>query len=357
MQERSSLRSGNHAAAVGPYPGASLSSRGVPGLPSSSSTVATTTAAVSHPTQRRLLMSTLDSFDKRVKPLPPDANVTAAPHVCLYQLEEHVYFACSKCRKDGISSDCVAVDTVHKIIMCTRCAARILRPKQFRPSRVVPFPSLLSWLNHKPAQAMSTVPDEIGLRAAEAVAPTGHRVATEMLGGGPMDLKALPATPMNTGTAISLSGQQQRQGGGINGKHPCLRVWGRCAHGETCLFKQAPEELCIAYLMGLCDGGPSCSLLHQNVYDLPPQDAAGKPSSWRVQDLQDPSSPIMLWMDKCGRSANRAEWQLWHNGSVLQHLLGTFFPPEVEKASDPAEGLEAPIALNIRDISSALDFI
>ncbi len=344
-------RFGSRSAAVGPYPGASATGRGQ--TPADGQ-------HVSHPGQRRLHIAALDSFEKRVKPLPLDANTKAAPNLCLLQLEEHVYFACSKCRKDGISSDCVAVDTVRKIIMCTRCAARVLRPKEYRPSRVVPFPSLLSWLNYKPAKAMSGVESDVGLRAAEAVAPTGHRVATTMLGGGPSLIRALPATPMQVaGDRLSLGDGDGDAMGRGRAVHPCLRVWGRCAHGETCLFRDAPPQLCLAFLVGLCDGDErKCSLLHQQVYGLPPPTEL-RPSKWLEGDLADSGSAIAGWIARGRRSTNRAEWQLWNNGEEgCMTLLRAYFPPD-ETEKEPLDALAEPsaVVLSAGDIASALDFI
>jgi hypothetical protein len=236
----------------------------------------------------------------------------------------------------------------------------------------VPFPSLLSWLNYKPAKAMSQVEAEVTLRAAEAVAPTGSRVATAGMISGGGSIRALPATPMHivssSSSSSAVAGGPPSSGG--SKKHPCVRIWGRCAHGETCLYKDAPEELCLAYLAGLCtgggdDGSGGCRLIHQQVYGLPGP-AEARPSSWQEPDLLDPSTKLSMWILRGQRSANRAEWQLWNQtrGGCLE-LLRDFFPPAAKEEVKNVK-LEAEVAsdgggevttLDANDIATALDFI
>jgi hypothetical protein len=321
---------------------------------------------------RRVTAYNIATFEKRVKDLPPDASLEKAPRAKFYQFPDRVVFYCSKCRKDGISSDTLAFDPAHGIFMCVRCFERVVRPRKFRPSRVVPFPSLLSWLNYKPAPVMTTVSDDVLARPAEAAAPSGARAATEMLGGRNIDIKALPATPMNVTVLGSSSTAELHSAGSAEddgSKHPCIRLWGRCTHGETCFFRSAPRELCLGYLMGLCGGSsvneegasasPSCAHHHQSIEGLPAGDAVPRP---RLRgDLENPDSDIARWVSRKRNSSNRVEWQLYHNGP-LQELLNIFVPEVVPPSLPdevPAEALvaAAPVALNKSDIASALAFL
>lgn len=221
----------------------------------------------------RLTINNVTSFRPRVKKLPPDANTKAAVSTQLYQFPEQVCFGCVKCKRDNIKSDCLAIDLKNRIMLCTACFTRIIRPRTYTPSRVVPFPSLLSWLNYKPATVMEVAEDVLE-RPAEVVAPSGERMAAPTLTGGDRatNLGKLPAIAMRVAPAGAGRG---RRGGttaaaattmddalalgsvaaaGAHATHPCLRVWGVCQHGETCLFRNAPGDLCLAYLMGLCRG-------------------------------------------------------------------------------------------------------
>ncbi|KAK7197484.1 hypothetical protein NESM_000697900 [Novymonas esmeraldas] len=219
----------------------------------------------------RLTINNFASFRARVKKLPPDANTKAALHTQLYQFPERVCFGCVKCRRDNVESDSVAIDLKNRITLCTACFTRIIRPRTYAPSRVVPFPSLLSWLNYKPSHVME-MSDDVLERPAEAVAPSGERMAAPMLASGDRasHLGKLPAIAMNIaasggrGRGAVAGGRRsgptiddalaQGAAGAPTGTHPCLRVWGVCQHGETCLFRNAPADLCLAYLMGLCGG-------------------------------------------------------------------------------------------------------
>ncbi|CAJ07794.1 conserved hypothetical protein [Leishmania major strain Friedlin] len=351
----------------------------------------------------RLTINNFSSFRARVKKLPPDANVKAALHTQLFQFPERVCFGCVKCRRDNVESDSVAIDLKNRIMLCAACFTRIIRPRTYTPSRVVPFPSLLSWLNYKPSHVME-MPDDVLERPAEAVAPSGERMATPMLAGGDRatNLGKLPAIAMNIAAGDRSRGGDAaggRRGGPTidealaqgsastpAGTHPCLRVWGVCQHGETCLFRNAPADLCVAYLMGLCRGRSSpiggapvgggggggrpnanrnnnrhghggqhqqhhkhsyyhsqggrnarrdrgaitaggvqtCRLLHQDVYDLP--DVSDPPPRERFEgDLEDKDGAWAAWVCRRRDSPNSAEWQLWHNGP-LEQLFRAYVP-------------------------------
>lgn len=310
---------------------------------SSSSSPATVAA------ERRLTVHNLHSFEKREKRLPVDACTTKAPHIKLYHFPDRVLFLCNRCRKDGITSDTCAVDSVNQIILCSRCVTRVIRPREYTPSRVVPFPSLLSWLNYKPSTVMTSVPTDVTARPAEAVAPTGHRVATGMLGGGYSDLRALPSTPMAASAEVPSSSTTSS----LSTTHPCERVWGTCTHGVMCYFRNAPRSLCIAHLMGLCDGNTeTCNLVHQRVLDLPVEPSTRPP---RVQEGSPPaeSAAFRQWMREQQQSPNKALWQLWNNGSTTA-LLNAFVPVEVVQKKTIAA---TSMAFNLHDITAALQFV
>ncbi|KAG5493850.1 hypothetical protein JKF63_01682 [Porcisia hertigi] len=356
--------------------------------------VAAAPAAAGH-RPARLTINNFASFRARIKKLPPDANVKAALHTQLYQFPERVCFGCVKCRRDNVESDSVAIDLKNRIMLCTACFTRIIRPRTYTPSRVVPFPSLLSWLNYKPSHVME-MSDDVLERPAEAVAPSGERMAAPMLASGDRatNLGKLPAIAMSIaaggrgrggdaaggrrGGATMDEALAQGGAGTTTGTHPCLRVWGVCQHGETCLFRNAPGDLCLAYLMGLCrgrnspigggnrpsanrshnrhghgsqhhqhhshshhhnkggrnarrdygakagSGGQTCGLLHQEVYDLPV--VSDPPPRERFEgDLEDENGVWAAWVHRRRDSPNSAEWQLWHNGS-LQQLFRTYVP-------------------------------
>lgn len=272
-------RSYGSAATAAPYPRPYSAPAASPPPTAASSVVARAVAAAAATSSgggghrpARLTINNFASFRARVKKLPPDANVKAALHTQLYQFAERVCFGCVKCRRDNVESDCVAVDLKNRIMLCTPCFTRIIRPRTYAPSRVVPFPSLLSWLNYKPAHVMEMSEDALE-RPAEAVAPSGQRMAAPMLTGGDRAtaLGKLPAIAMSVAAGRGRGGAGRGRGGAASGAtlddalaqgaagtsggtHPCLRVWGVCQHGETCLFRNAPADLCLAYLMGLCRG-------------------------------------------------------------------------------------------------------
>lgn len=366
----------------------------------------------------RLTINNFATFHARVKKLPPDANIKAAMNTKLWQFPEQVIFGCAKCRRDKIQSDSVAIDQRNKIILCTSCFTRIVRPRTYKPSRVVPFPSLLSWLNYKPSKVMD-VSEDVMARPAEAVAPSGNRMALPMLASGdrPTSLEKLPAIGMRivpsnttssvTGASTANSGDALglgTHGGAADNKHPCLRIWGVCQHGETCLFRNAPADLCLAYLMGLCRGdhsdgnkgrgneeeekkkmtpntggtserrrGRHCHLLHQKIYDLP-HSSDPRPEARYVgeiegeEELDDDAeeSPWIRWIARRRKSPNSAEWQLWNNGA-LKTIFDVYVPaverPAKEKPRKVQEEQQKPqsneedhseVKLNLRDIMSAL---
>lgn len=311
---------------------------------------------------RRLTFNNFTTFNAREKKLPPDANTQAALNSKFWQLQERASFYCNKCRRDNIISDTVAIDAVHHVMLCTRCFTRIIRPRLYRPSRVVPFPSLFSWLNYKPSRVLE-MSDDIASRPAEAVAPSGDRTAAPTLGGGDRSthIQNLPAIAMTTvpsvrssATPASRDPMSVRQQGET---HPCCRVWGKCLHGETCLFRRAPFDLCLLYLMGLCSGDEEkCHLLHQDVFGLP-NTTDPMPTSRCVGDVDDPQSAWGRWIARRRNSSISAEWQLWQNGPVTE-LLNVYAPLAPDKAEEEKEekktGGKAAVKLNLSDITTAL---
>ena len=258
----------------------------------------------------------LELLPKREKVLPPDANAQATS--CkLYQLEEPVVFGCAGCGKDGIVFDSLAADAARNVILCVRCFTKLVRPRLFRPSRLVPFPSLLSWLKYE-APKVSRTPVDVTQRAAEAVAPSGRRLAE----GGlrPTDLTSLPANAMSSTVAEDDVGVREMLADRRQ-THPCERVWGTCKHGVVCYFKDAPRNLAVEYLMGIATAEQAAidGLSIEAVFDLPqaadplPIPAGGSLSE---SQLADPTSAINEWRRRRKKSANRAEWQLFNNGPL-----------------------------------------
>lgn len=310
----------------------------------------------------RLTVNNFHHFPSRAKKLPPDANTAAACNTKLFQFKEKMCFGCAKCRRDNIQSDTIAVNLRERIVLCTMCFTRIIRPRTYRPSRAVPFPSLLSWLDYKPVSKSMPVSEDISERVAEAVLPSGDRVADPLLittGDIPTRFNALPSIATRSNDRDTMKSMNSRIGGGTvdmnagcvstNRKHPCIRVWGVCEHGPSCLFREAPEDLCIAYLMGLCDGKPSqCILSHQDIYDLPPSDP--HPSvARRATDLGSENTYWHQWVSDRKKSLNNAEWQLWNNGSV-EVLLDRYAPALKEEKVEQDETVD----LCVSDILSAL---
>lgn len=308
----------------------------------------------------RLTVNNFHHFPSRAKKLPPDANSAAASNTKLYQFKEKMCFGCAKCRRDNIQSDTIAVNLNQRIILCSMCFTHIIRPRTYRPSRAVPFPSLLSWLDYKPVSRSMTVSEEIGERVAEAVLPSGDRMAEALLittADTSARYNALPSIPTrNNGIETMKPANSRRTTLGTNleaapssKKHPCIRVWGACQHGPSCLFRDAPEDLCVGYLMGLCDGDPvKCSLCHQDIYDLPPADP--RPSCQRCPtDLDDENTTWHRWVADRKRSLNNAEWQLWNNGSV-EILLDRYVPVSIEEKTAEGDAVD----LCVSDILSAL---
>ncbi|CAD2215696.1 hypothetical protein AGDE_02978 [Angomonas deanei] len=350
---------------------------------SSSSSTAVTTAATPAPTGSKVPTFTLynmHEFNFRAKKLPPDANTKAATHAKFIQLRSPVLFSCAKCRRDRIQADSLAVDRYNKIILCSACLARVVRPKTYKPTRYVPFPSLLSWLNYKPSPVMnfSTTEDsreDILSRPAEAVAPSGDRVHIPLLGEGrnATKLENLPVTPMNiipSGEAaegpssVLVYAKPTMQKGGT---HPCVRVWGACQHGPDCYFSEAPQDLCLAYLMGLCRT-EGCPLLHQQVYDLPREESLPA-TTRRKGDLdflkeeddegsthreKNSNNVWLRWVMKRKNSPNMAEWQLFNNGD-LTVLFEQYVPlEEVPEEEGKTEEENTQVKLNLSDIRAAL---
>jgi hypothetical protein len=274
--------------------------------------------------------STVQSVPRRRKPLPPDAN--AAATACkLYQLQSHVEFRCTKCRRDKIVDDSLAVDEASGVLMCARCYARLVKPRLYKPTRLVPFPSLLSWLSYEPAAVATHVPANVAERGAEAAVPSGHRVATEMI--APTSVAQLPTTPMNPiGHELDAGSRLQIEANKSTSElaraaverrevHPCVRVFGRCAHGALCFFRNAPYNLSLSFLMGLRDGSSTedCT----PVFDLPSSRAPPRSSA----DFEQ-------WIAERKNSANQAEWQLWNQPDTMT-LVDSVVPP-VAKTESPA---------------------
>lgn len=309
---------------------------------------------------------TLHRMPRRVKPLPPDRNDAAVGALQLLQFEEHVQFRCGRCKKDRIIADCLAADPQTGATQCVRCFTRLIRPKQFRPSRVVPFPSLLSWLNYRPQDVMAANGDEdVTQRAADIVAPSGHRVATESV--VVPNLMAITESAMNpAGSLLEKRSRDLLRAAGVDvapragATHPCLRVWGSCAHGDAmCMFVNAPGNLCVAFLMGLCAHGDECPLLHQRVLDLPDSIGSDLPPPPRFANAEHPSAHLFKdWVARRQNSRNGAEWQLYNNGP-LDGLFNQYLPAPIadEQVAAPQAAqpeTSAPVKLSLAAITGAL---
>lgn len=300
--------------------------------PSSSSTYTTGQNGPQTVTSARQL----DPIPKRVKPLPPDANVSAIPpNTKFYQLENtFVLFSCSTCRKSNIRSDLLAINVDNNQFTCSRCFTKLIRPKNFVPTRLVPFPSLLSWLNyHKPNVLSATqngAKGGLSARPAEAVVPTGDRLATGLAVNGfsSNDVRALPSSAMvHEISASDTYGQAALHE--LRLQHPCYRLWGdgKCVHGSLCMFSKAPYKQAIEYLMGIATEQQclDAGLIVDDVFDLPnkvdpfpslstvpPLPPSGASSS----DINDPSTVLGAWIARRSKTLNQAEWQLFHNGPL-----------------------------------------
>ena len=281
---------------------------------------------------------TIGSVPKRRKPLPPDAHTERVPGFKLYQLPDNAEFRCTKCRRDRISDDSLAVDETAGVIMCARCYGREVRPRLYKPTRLVPFPSLLSWLNYEPQAVRTEVPADVGQRTAAAAMPSGHRVNVEMI--GPSSVAELPRTPMNAqgneldaGTRLQIEANPAASAAARaalerRDVHPCVRVFGACAHGSVCFFRNAPYNLSLSFLMGLRDESPTeeCT----PVFNLPDSRAPARGTA-----------AFDAWVAAKRASANQAEWQLWNQPGAMA-LVDTVIPPptaaEVEDAAAEDDG-------------------
>ena len=282
-----------------------------------------TTASVPAPTRKYITVRTLGAVEHRVKPLPPDANATAST-CTLYQLAEHVEFRCYRCRKDGVFADAVAADETSGLMMCQSCYARMVRPRQYRPTRMVPFPSLMSWLTYKPPSVATAVSQDVLQRPAEAALPSGRRVAMpEMITAAPgaSTIHALPATPLNPlggaldpATRLLLESQAShseaaREAIKLAGVHPCMVDFGVCQHGSLCFFARAPTNVWLPYLMGLCDSSACpAEKVAERVFELPPSNDPRPPRRAKGDDAQ----RWLDWVSRRVHSQNQAEWQLWN---------------------------------------------
>ena len=272
------------------------------------------------------------SVKKRLKSLPLDANA-AATKAKLYQLDEHCEFRCCKCRKDRIYDDIVAYEDGAGCI-CVPCFSKIVKPKNFRPTRMIPFPTLLSWLNYQPPPVETTVSEDVAEQSVAAVLPSGHRVEQTMLTGGPVqtDVRMLPATPLNPfgdvmepGARGILSTSNVFSAGILSGSSEaqpapcavCASVFGRCSHGPgICIFSNAPIETCLLFFMGLCnngelpDGTRCGKVFHDPLFGLPDRSAGPCPS-------RDEGEGFDEWIQLKKKSLNTAEWQLWDQEGAI----------------------------------------
>jgi hypothetical protein len=336
------------------------------------------------------------AVESRVKPLPPGADATKSP-ATLYQLREHVEFRCTTCRRDRIRDDAIAVDAHSGRLTCQRCFARIVRPRAFKPTRLVPFPSLLSWLNFGASNAANAASSGAattgadggaggnGLqRMAEAVIPSDARMRGPGLDGsganGPVGL--LPATPLagmqnaavaaavavahasrlasaSTGGAGAQSASAAAAVATLQGRqHPCESVFGhKCAHGATCYLLRAPATLDLEFLMGLrFDASASDGREQQRVFDLPPPET--HPERWRIEaDAASQSSTgdsataavvvtetpdFRAWVAARRSSTNIVEWQLWNQPGALALVDRALPAPRV--LAPPPSGVAQPVA-------------
>lgn len=308
-----------------------------PHLPDSPIDAGVAPAVVGATGRKYVTARTFPSLQKRVKPLPPDANAAASP-AKLFQLSEHVEFRCERCRRDGIFDDCVAFDEASGLLSCVRCYSRIIRPKVYRPTRLVPFPSLLSWLNHEPQTVMTTVSSNALERPAEAAVPSGARIATQMITA--TSVADLAATPMNMpDLALQPSRLElaapQRVTDDIDEEvakvHPCLRVFGECVHGPVCFFVNAPATLSLAYLMGLSQDASEGETA-VSVFDLPPKEPRPDRSN---------TEAFNAWVAARRDSSNQAEWQLWNQPATDDIVDRHVPPPQVPASADAAPDMDA----------------
>eukprot|EP00758_Cryptobia_borreli_P009228 Tbor_TRINITY_DN5459_c0_g4::TRINITY_DN5459_c0_g4_i2::g.24561::m.24561 len=306
---------------------------------------------------RRVTAKSIDTLAKRKKVLPPDANSNAT-NCKLYQLEEHVLFHCAKCGKDGVKSDCLAVESDRNLLMCVRCFSKLVRPKQFKPTRLVPFPSLLSWLSYQPPTVMTSTPTDLSMRAADAVVPSGRRVAT---GTSEMtDIRALPSSGMvhSIGKDDAAGQKVLRERAEL---HPCIRLWGECFHGALCYYKDAPKPVAIEYLMGICtaEQAKTQGLIVEKAFDLPQTSDPIRAIVVESRDFSNKDSSIMQWLSRRKQSHNKAEWQLFNNGGNLEELIRQFvYVREVPVGPSETGGFEedvAETAMDGNDLGDALD--
>jgi hypothetical protein len=311
-------------------------------------------AVASSDDRKYVTIKNLAGVPRRLKPLPPDANAGATP--CkLYQLRSHVEFRCYKCRRDGIFDDSIAADETSGLLMCSACYSRAVRPRVYKPTRVIPFPSLLSWLNYKPATVVSEVSTDMMNRPAEAAMPSGHRVNVEAITA--TGVEDLPSTPMNPlggrlddvtrGQVDGKSDEAKAAAAGLpTGSHPCPSVFGGCDHGALCFFLKAPAALCVAHLMGLCVDNAACEREHTAAYDLP--SAAAAPA----REEADGCAAFAAWAAGRKASSNQAEWQLWNQpgaAALVDRKVPVIAVPvtAVEPQAAPAKGLDMSALKNV----------
>lgn len=277
--------------------------------------------------------NSVGSYVARRKPLPPDANNAATQGLELYQLKEPVDFRCSRCKKDNIRSDSVAADIASSRILCTRCFAKLIRPRTYVPTRVVPYASLLAWLQTEPPKVNTQFSAVPGERPVEAAIPSGERMAAPMITGGglasigvattpavPVMPSALGSTNLASAAPAATSTRPQETEADL---HPCKSTFGQCLYGPLCYFVNAPKSLCLPFLMGLCTDD-KCSRTHHAGLDLPPAEKA--PARFLMDGSVNPNFDV--WIANRKRSPNKAEWQLWHNSpQSIETLINQHFPP------------------------------
>ena len=84
-------------------------------------------------------------LNKVEKVLPANANSNGSNHI-LYELEKEVRFRCISCEKRNIRSDEVAFDPKKQTLLCKKCYARCIRPRQFRPLKIHPCEAFIRML-------------------------------------------------------------------------------------------------------------------------------------------------------------------------------------------------------------------
>ena len=147
----------------------------------------------------------LIEWPRREKPLPPDANAHGSTHT-LYQLDSHVRFNCSRCGRMGVTADILACDFRANTLQCAKCYERLIRPRQFQPLRVHPFPNMVSWVNYTPRAAVEDKSEQIENQSLEkppeAFYPSGERLNTNVV--SLPGAKHVPRIAFHPGSSVLL---------------------------------------------------------------------------------------------------------------------------------------------------------